>query len=151
MHLSNGINCAKVKLVSYHQFLRITNSISCCFLGWNLVLRNISFLPALKIQNAQDMSKETIFSKIFQEFRLGSAFYGEGSQLWAVISQTFLGKNTKFLCSLDWKFPEFFKTHPTFVCSFLLKASRSFWTLTSVFFGTPCTLSHVCLCWTIES
>ena len=24
MHLSNRINCAKVKLVSYHKFLRIT-------------------------------------------------------------------------------------------------------------------------------
>ena len=53
------------------------------------------------------MSKETFFSKIFQEFRLGSAFYGQGSQLWAFISQTFFGKNIKFLRSLDWKFPEF--------------------------------------------
>ena len=51
------------------------------------------------------------------------------------------GKNTKFLCSLDWKFPEFFKTHRTFICSSLFRASRSLWTLTSVFFGTPC--SHV--------
>ena len=26
-------------------------------------------------------------------------------------------KNEVFLCSSDWKFPEFFKTHPTFVIS----------------------------------
>ena len=41
------------------------------------------------------------------------------------ISQAFLGKNTKFLCSLDWKFPEFFKTHPTLICSSFLWAFRS--------------------------
>ena len=28
-------------------------------------------------------------------------------------SQAFFGKNIKFLCLLDWKFPEFFKTYPT--------------------------------------
>ena len=33
MHLSNRINCAKVKLVSYHQFLRVTNSIFGTFWG----------------------------------------------------------------------------------------------------------------------
>ena len=86
------------------------------------------------------MNKETFSLKIFHEFRLGSAFYGQGSQLWAFISQTFFGKNIKFLCSLDWKFPEFSKTHPTFICSSLFKASRSLWTQKSVFFGTPCRL-----------
>ena len=59
--------------------------------------------------------------KYFQEFSLGSIFYGEASQLWAFISQAFFGKNTKFLCSLDWEFPEFFKTHLTFICRSLLR------------------------------
>ena len=33
MHLSNRINLSNDKLVSYHQFLRVTNSISWCLLG----------------------------------------------------------------------------------------------------------------------
>ena len=71
-------------------------------------------------------------------FCCSNAFFcEEGCQLWAFISQVFFGKNTKFLCSLDWKFPEFFKTHPTFICSSLFRASRSLWTLTSVFLGHP--------------
>ena len=47
-------------------------------------------------------------------------FYDKGSQLWALISQAILGKNKKFLCSLDWKFSEFFKTHLTFICRLIL-------------------------------
>ena len=59
------------------------------------------------------------------DFDAQMQFYDEGSQLWAFLSQAILGKNTKFLCSLDRKFPEFFKTHPTFICSLFMKASRS--------------------------
>ena len=143
MHLSNRINCAKVKLVSYHQFLRVTNSISWCFLGWNLILRNLGFLACIENTQMLRMWVKKPFLKQIQKFRLGSAFYGEGSQLWAFISQTFLGKITKFLCSLEWKFPEFFKTHPTFICSSLFKASRSLWTQRGVFFGTPCRSSFL--------
>ena len=75
--------------------------------------------------------------KPFQKFRLGSAFYGEG-RLRAFISLTFLGKITKFLCSLEWKFPEFFKTHPTFICSSFLRPLGSFEHKGAFFFGTPC-------------
>ena len=68
-----------------------------------------------------------------------SLFFGEGSQLWAFISQSFLDKNTKFLCSLDWKFPEFFKTHPTFIFRPFPRPVMGIWTLIPVFLGTPCT------------
>ena len=127
MHLSNRINCSNVKLVSYHQFLKVTNSISWCFLGWISILRNLGFLAC--IENTQMLRMWV--KKPFQKFRLGSAFYGEG-RLRAFISLTFLGKITKFLCSLEWKFPEFFKTHPTFICG-----SRSLWTQRGVFLGHP--------------
>ena len=85
----------------------------------------------------------------FQECSL-ALFYGDGSQLGGLISQAFLGENTKFLCSLDWNFPEFFKTHPTFICSSFLRASRSLRTQTSVFSGTPCTChSHIQELWIV--
>ena len=45
----------------------------------------------------------------------------EGSQLWPFMSQAFFGTKIKFLCSLDWEFPEFFKTHLTFICRSLLR------------------------------
>ena len=64
--------------------------------------------------------------------------YGEGSQLWAFISQSFLDKNTKFLCSLDWKFAEFFKTHQTFIFRPLPRPVMGIKALIPVFFGTPC-------------
>ena len=49
-------------------------------------------------------------------------------QLWPHCSQPFFPKKVMFLCSFDRKFPEFSKTHPTFVSSTLLLS----------FFGTPC-------------
>ena len=70
-------------------------------------------------------------------------YFMMSSRLWAFITQALLAKNTKFLCPLDWKFPEFFKTHPTFICSSFLRASRSIWTLTGVFFGTPCICHNI--------
>ena len=42
------------------------------------------------------------------------------------------------MCSSERKFPELFKTHPTFVYSALLVPSMACKTLTGVFFGTPC-------------
>ena len=65
-------------------------------------------------------------------------FYGEGSQLWALISQWFFYQNSKFQCSLDWKFPEFFKTHPTFIFRPFPRPVMSNLPLITVFFGTPC-------------
>ena len=60
---------------------------------------------------------------------------GEASQLWALMSQAFLGKNTKFLCSLDWKFPRIFKTHQ--ISSWMWKAYWSLQTLITLFVGHP--------------
>ena len=40
-----------------------------------------------------------------------------GSHVWPRFSQPFFHKNGEFLCSLERKFPEFFKTYPTFVFS----------------------------------
>ena len=75
---------------------------------------------------------------VFQEFRLGSAFFGKVANFEPWYLRHFWVKIQSFCADL--KFPEFFKTHPTFVHSSLFKASRSLWTLTSIFFGTPCIL-----------
>ena len=65
-------------------------------------------------------------------------FLKGGWRLWPHFSQTFSDKNEEFLCSSERKFPEFFKTHPTFVSRPLLVPSMAHQTLSSVFFGTPC-------------
>ena len=91
----------------------------------------------LELSGADDYAQAQLYNCWF--YSSDAIFYDEGSQLWAFITQAFLYKNAKFLCSLDWKFPEFFKTHPTFICSSFLSASRSLRTQTSVFSGTPCT------------
>ena len=69
-------------------------------------------------------------------------FYGEGSQLWAFISQSFLDKNTKFLCSLDWKFPEFFKTPPTFIFRPLPRPVMGILQRITLFLGQPVELGQ---------
>ena len=51
------------------------------------------------------------------------------------ISQAFLGKNTKFLCSLDWKCPEFYKVYPKFICSW--RPRVVFKPLSPYFLGRP--------------
>ena len=48
-------------------------------------------------------------------------FSGGGSHVWPCFSQPFFHKNGEFLCSLERKFPEFSKTHPTFFLSLLLE------------------------------
>ena len=65
-------------------------------------------------------------------------FLKGGRHLWPHFSQSFSDKNEEFLCSSERKFPEFCKTHPTFVSRPLLVASMARQTLSSVFFGTPC-------------
>ena len=67
------------------------------------------------------------------------AFSQGGRHLWPHFSQSFSDKNEEFLCSSERKFPEFCKTHPTFVSRPLLVPSMAHQTLSSVFFGTPCT------------
>ena len=79
-------------------------------------------------------AKENIFRMIHNH-----AFSQGGWRLWPHFSQTFSDKNEEFLCSSERKFPEFCKTHPTFVSRPLLVASMAHQTLSSVFFGTPCT------------
>ena len=142
MHLSN---CSKVKLVSYHQFLRVTNSIPWCFLGWNSILRNLSFLAC--IENTQIIRlwvKKPFFQKYFKNSGQVQHFKVRVANFEPLYLRLLWVKIQSF-CALDWKFPEFFKTHPTFICTSFLKASRSLWTLTSVFFGTPCMYLDVLL------
>ena len=50
-------------------------------------------------------------------------FLKRGRHLWTHFSQSFSDKNEGFLCSSERKFPELFKTHPTFVYSLLLVPS----------------------------
>ena len=57
-----------------------------------------------------------------------------GRHIWPHFSQAFSGKDEEFLWSSDRKFPEFFKTHPTFVSSPLLVPSMARQTLNCVFF-----------------
>ena len=61
-----------------------------------------------------------------------------GRDVWPCFSQLFFHKNVESLCSSDRKFPEFFKTHKTFVFSSLLMPSTALWTLILIFLGTPC-------------
>ena len=69
-------------------------------------------------------------------------FLKGGRHLWPHFSQSFSDKNEEFLCSSERKFPEFCKTHPTFVSRPLLVPSMAHQTLSSIFFGTPCTLMN---------
>ena len=64
-------------------------------------------------------------------------FFRGGSHIWPRFSRVFFLKNVEFLCSLERKFPEFFKTHPTFVFSSLLKPSTARQTLITLFLGHP--------------
>ena len=77
--------------------------------------------------------------KKLENFRIwvfGFFFWG-GSHLWPCFSRPFFHINWEFLCSLDRKFPEFFKTHPTFVFSSLLVPTIAHWTRIPVFLGHP--------------
>ena len=65
-------------------------------------------------------------------------FLKGGRHLWTHFSQSFSDKNEEFLCSSERKFPELFKTHPTFVYSPLLVPSMACQTQRGVFFETPC-------------
>ena len=58
----------------------------------------------------------------------------------------FFPKMGMFLCSLDWKFPEFFKTHPTFVCCPSAGGVMGIYTQIPLFLGTPCMLYVACNC-----
>ena len=64
-------------------------------------------------------------------------FLKGGRHLWTHFSQSFSDKNEEFLCSSERKFPELFKTHPTFVYSPLLVPSKACQTQRGVFFRHP--------------
>merc|ERR1712016_290654 len=52
-------------------------------------------------------------------------------------SQPFFHKIIMFLCLLERKFPELFKTHPTFFSSALQKAKKSIYAKFPLFWGHP--------------
>ena len=90
----------------------------------------------MELSEDDDYEHTQIYNSWF--FCSNAIFYCESDQLWAFISQSFWGKNTKFLFSLDWKFPEFFKTHPTFIFRPLPRPVMGILPLIPIFFGTPC-------------
>ena len=66
-----------------------------------------------------------------------SLFKG-GRHLLPHFSQPFFHKIIMFLCLLERKFPELFKTHPTFFSSALQKAKKSIYKKFTLFWGAPC-------------
>ena len=66
-----------------------------------------------------------------------SLFEG-GRHLLPHFSQPFFHKIIMFLCLLERKFPELFKTHPTFFSSALQKAKKSKYAKFTLLFGAPC-------------
>ena len=93
-------------------------------LGW--------FLEVNKVLEA----KETFLSK-YKYFGGFSHFKG-GKHLLPHFSQPFLHKMIMFLCLLERKFPELFKTHPTFSSSALQKAKESTYAKLTLLWGAPC-------------
>ena len=64
-------------------------------------------------------------------------FLRKGCQLCTQISQLLIGQIEKFWCLSDREFPEFFKTHPTFVPSHFQSGVISKMPRTCVFLGHP--------------
>ena len=54
------------------------------------------------------------------------------------LSQLALVQIIKFQCLTSPEFPEFFKTHPTFICRSIFKASMGLQTKPAMFFVRPC-------------
>ena len=65
-------------------------------------------------------------------------FLWKGCQLWTQISQLLIGQIEIFLSLSDREFPEYFKTHPTFVPGHFQNGVISKMPKTCFFFGTPC-------------
>ena len=81
-------------------------------------------------------AKETFLSK-YKYFGGFSLFEG-GRHLLPHFSQPFFHKIIMFLCLLERKFPELFKTHPTFFSSALQKAKKSIYAKFTLFGGATC-------------
>ena len=70
-------------------------------------------------QELMIMHKLSFITVYYTVIQLRCIFYDEGSQLWDFITQAFLAKNKKFLCSLDWIVPDFSKlTQLLYVANF---------------------------------
>ena len=66
-------------------------------------------------------------------------FLKGGWQLQASFSQSFLLQFWKSQCPSGSKYPEFFKTPPTFAFWMILKVIMAVFPLNTIFFETPCT------------
>ena len=80
-------------------------------------------------------AKETFLSE-YKYFGGFSLFEG-GRHLLPHFSQPFFHKIVMFLCLLERKFPELFKTHPTFFSSALQKAKKSNYAKFRLLSGAP--------------
>ena len=72
------------------------------------------------------------------QFLAFSPFFWRGRYLWTHFSQLFLDQIKIFLCSLDRKFPELCKNHPTFISVALMRAPKSIQLKILLFQGTQC-------------
>ena len=63
-------------------------------------------------------------------------FFRRGRYLWTHFSQLFLDQIKTFLCLFNRKFPELYKTHPTFITFALLRAPKSIQLKILLFQGT---------------
>ena len=81
-------------------------------------------------------AKETFLSKY--KYFWGFSHFEGGRHLLPYFSRLFLHKIIMFLCLLERKFPEFFKTHPTFSSGALQKAKKSNYPKFALLWGAPC-------------
>ena len=81
-------------------------------------------------------AKETFLSKY--KYFWGFSHFEGGRHLLPYFSRLFLHKIIMFLCLLERKFPEFFKTHPTFSSGALQKAKKSNYPKFTLLWGAPC-------------
>ena len=103
LHLSIKIHCHKIELVSYYHNQMVQKGISECL--WNLILSNPFFLGCIGKMLWLWVRHHFMRKQIFSRMPLRIIFSGECIYE-PLYLKKFLGKNTKFLCSLDWKFPE---------------------------------------------
>ena len=82
-------------------------------------------------------AKETFLSK-YKYFDVFFSLFEGGRHLLPHFSQPFFHKIIMFLCLLERKFPELFKTHPTFFSSALKKAKKNIYAKFTLFWGAPC-------------
>ena len=84
----------------------------------------------------QSWKQRKFFVKI-QRFWCFFLLFEGGRHLLPHFSQPFFHKIIMFLCLLERKFPELFKTHPTFFSSAHQKAKKSKYAKFTLLFGAP--------------